>query len=176
MIKKIYILFICIFITSLVILLTSASTYAAISQSFNINDTDLYNETNTFNYLNSFGQNEARYDMSTRIQNRVVSTEDPLITVFTHGLGGDASHWSNVGTNNFAYSDDSLINRLARMSESNIYWIKFKSDNVSFNTYNISSNVYDGINGYFQGSYPTTNLVSHVTDISKHTILLEVHS
>jgi hypothetical protein len=62
------------------------------------------------------------------------------------------------------------------MSESNIYWIKFKSDNVSFNTYNISSNVYDGINGYFQGSYPTTNLVSHVTDISKHTILLEVHS
>jgi uncharacterized alpha/beta hydrolase family protein len=98
MIKKIYILFICIFITSLVILLTSASTYAAISQSFNINDTDLYNETNTFNYLNSFGQNEARYDMSTRIQNRVVSTEDPLITVFTHGLGGDASHWSNVGT------------------------------------------------------------------------------
>jgi hypothetical protein len=105
MIKKIYILFICIFITSLVILLTSASTYAAISQSFNINDTDLYNETNTFNYLNSFGQNEARYDMSTRIQNRVVSTDG--INGLTGSLGsngttgyntqGTSSGISNVG-------------------------------------------------------------------------------
>lgn len=39
MIKKINILFISIFITSLVILLTSTNTYAAIIQSFTINDT-----------------------------------------------------------------------------------------------------------------------------------------
>lgn len=52
-----------------------------------------------------------------------VSSIDPQITVFTHGLGGNSSHWSNKlkidNTNAFYYEANSMIEQLRSSIESN---------------------------------------------------------
>jgi len=109
--------------------------------SYLITEEELYDETNTYDYISAYNPNEARYDFSAKNGNQVVSTDEPLMTVFTHGLGGNASHWSNINTGVFAYSDDSLITRLAKTTDSNIYLIDFNSA-TTFKIYNITNELY----------------------------------
>ena len=59
-----------------------------------IDSVDLYNETNTYNYIlnttntSSYDfNNDARYDLNDRNAN-MVENEEPAITVFTHGWNG----------------------------------------------------------------------------------------
>lgn len=51
------------------------------------------------------------------------SDEAPQITVFTHGFGGGAQHWSNNisagGNGDFAYEEDSMIEQLRGSIEAN---------------------------------------------------------
>ena len=61
-----------------------------------IDSVDLYNETNTYNYIlnttntSSYDfNNDARYDLNDRNAN-MVENEEPAITVFTHGWNGHA--------------------------------------------------------------------------------------
>ena len=77
----------------------------------------LYNSTNTFYYNgdNQFyvtSNPEDEMSMAARTYtyynvnsatNIPVYSGNPQITVLTHGLGGNAYHWSNDGTNSFAY-------------------------------------------------------------------------
>ena len=97
----------------------------------------LYNETNTYqydrkieqkNYIDNNGNNGTEnvvtqlYDMSNKNSN-TVSNDDPLLTVITHGLGGDASHWS-LNDDKFTYCDDSIVKRLNNIVNGgvNVYW------------------------------------------------------
>lgn len=51
------------------------------------------------------------------------SNTAPQITVFTHGYGGNAGHWSNDisagGSGDFAYESDSMIEQLRESIEAN---------------------------------------------------------
>ena len=110
----------CLILTVVVFILVTVSSnlfvYASENNTFSITDETLYNLTNTYN--SEHEEYESHYFMNTK-NNLTVSNEEPLMTVFTHGLGGDASHWSNNGSD-FAYSKDSLITRLAKLIDSNI--------------------------------------------------------
>lgn len=89
----------------------------------NLTDSEeLYSCTNTYNYNPEFETNSSRYNLSRKNDNIV--DNKPLLTVFTHGLGGDASHWSN-NNNNFAYVNSSLITRIAKTTDCNIHWVYF---------------------------------------------------
>ncbi len=60
-----------------------------------------------------------------------VSSGTPMITFITHGLGGNASYWSNTlnadGTGRvFAYKEDSLIEELRKKAGgADVYWARF---------------------------------------------------
>lgn len=98
---------------------------------YNINSKTLYDETNTYNYLydttipngtevkngidRSFN-NDARYDMKSQNGNKVMSNKTQ-ITVFTHGWIGDAGSWGS--------GEDSLVTKLGKLINANIYTIKF---------------------------------------------------
>lgn len=91
---------------------------------------DLYNATNTFSYYdggNNANRSHVYYNTSVsgKILENTVSTGAPMITVLTHGLGGDASTWSNNNNGNFAYDPDSLIIQLKELlPNANVYWAK----------------------------------------------------
>lgn len=103
--------------------------------------TSLYNATNTYNYngdntiTNPSEKSRFEYfntDAGTKNSN-IVSTEVPQITVLTHGLGGNASHWSN-NSYGFAYDEDSLFVRIDEELSKNggngahLYWAKNEWD------------------------------------------------
>ena len=72
--------------------------------------------TASANYIQSY--QELSYQELDEYSNRTsVSNESPQITVFTHGLNGDASHWSNDGIVNnqtfqFSYNAESMLETL----------------------------------------------------------------
>lgn len=115
---------------------------------------ELYAATNTYAYngANSYNTDTMEYrtyeyynvNEESRIAGISVS-DKPQITVLTHGLGGDASHWSNNSLDvewttdaefKFAYSEDSLISKIEKQllgeGNVNVYWAKMNNLN-SFN-------------------------------------------
>jgi hypothetical protein len=81
-----------IFVLLIVVCLFFANPVSAEGNTeFNINSTDLYSQTNTYDYTGLKNPNEERYNMSLKNGNDV-SDEKPLLTVLTHGLGGEAMH------------------------------------------------------------------------------------
>lgn len=146
------------------------------SQSFNgVNDVNLYNLTNTFSYkydsVTSIDfRNEERYDFS-KPTGIIVDEKASLLTVFTHGLGGSASHWSNDGNDNFAYSDNSLVTRLAKLIDSNIYWSKF--DNLgNLELIDITDEFNDFSKNKINAKYTTIKKIDSIIDIFKHGIVV----
>ena len=121
------------------------------------NSKAFYSQTNTYNYLYdttvpdgtsiedgidvSFN-NEARYDMSKQNGN-VVSNNMAQITVFTHGWNGNES--------SFGYGENSLITKLARLQNANIYIFGFEEKPDYVNTHKlflkkVNSDIYDASN------------------------------
>jgi len=139
--------------------------------SYGLDEIELYNQTNTYNYLD-LNQDNSYYNTSAR-NNEIVESEKPTITVITHGLGGSASHWSNQGTDDFAFSNDSLINMLDLLSyektcvDSNVYW----------GYYDVNSNLYlydlkNSKNIDSNGKYMKIESIEKLADISKHIIVI----
>lgn len=62
--------------------------------------------------------NDARYDMKSQNGNKVMSNKTQ-ITVFTHGWNGHADSWGS--------GEDSLINKLGKLINANIYTLIFDS-------------------------------------------------
>ena len=101
--KKALLLFLIIIVSFSFICFTCLDVKAADDDCFtgcigSPNDCMLYNATNTFRYngYNTNGDSDyVHYDMSTS-NNNPIKTGSPQITVLTHGLNGDASHWSSV--------------------------------------------------------------------------------
>lgn len=68
-----------------------------------------------------------------------VNSEDPQITVFVHGLGSQAFHWSNDGHNNFTYQQSSMPEQLRLSIRNNnavLYVVKVGYDLSSYSGYN----------------------------------------
>lgn len=95
-----------------------------IGLSGDLSDRELYNATNKYDVVNGFDSLPRDkdyvvedsgvvfydwYNTSAKNSN-VVDQGRPQITVLTHGLGGDAGHWSNNGEGNFAENENSIIN------------------------------------------------------------------
>ncbi len=123
----------------------------------------------------------------------------PLLTVLVHGYGSNASIWSNnfeflsdneVGDEsidvNFTYDPNSLIERLRKISNANVYYGTMTSIN-EFELYRItdlSDNYSDVKEFYEENGYITTELlnsidyiqngevVKQISDISKHSIVI----
>lgn len=166
--KKILGLILSIISIMLIMLNNSHAIYASEDSTISFNDETLYNLTNTYAYNSTHKEYESHYYMTDK-NNLKVSEGKPLLTVFTHGLGGDASHWSNSGRK-FSYSNDSLITRLAKLINSNIYWVKYDETN-NLKIYDITEQVYNGITGISSEIY-VGNLIEKITDISKHSIIV----
>ena len=154
-------------------------------------NTYLYNATNTYYYKyyeNSKGKkpifdengiqtseeiieydNDYRYDF-TKETGIPVETGKANITILTHGLSGDASHWSNNGNGYFAFNEKSIINRLYNIyGTANVYWLSFNSS-YSFDLINITSQIESNTeNNKFK---TTNNIVDSITDITKHLIII----
>ena len=99
---------ICIFIFSIVCSLVLFSTLLINAKENDFN----YNECNTFNYMGN-NENKAHYDLANR--NDEIVGEDVLLTVLTHGLGGNASHWSSNS------NDELLITNLFKDEIYNLF-------------------------------------------------------
>ena len=141
--------------------------------------TSLYNATNTYNYngdntiTNPSEKSRFEYfntDAGTKNSN-IVSTEVPQITVLTHGLGGNASHWSN-NSYGFAYDEDSLFVRIDEELSKNggngahLYWAKMNGIN-SFYLYDLKTKPNDKI--VYENN---VDRITSITEISKHIVII----
>ena len=144
----------------------------------NTSNKNLFDETNTFEYIGYDDReyekrekkNELRFDLSKKIENEV-DDGAPLLTVLTHGLGGSAADWSNDNDNfTFGYSPKSLISKLAKKEECNIYLLSFQNNPNDFLLINITAEIYLGIEGV-KRPFNSDN-IEHITDISKHSIIV----
>ena len=117
--KKIFLMFLLIFLGVI-----TSITLVHGSDDFN------YNLANTYNYNSEHLENESHYNMSER-NNEVVDSEASL-TILTHGLGGDASHWSyNESTADFGYEEDTLITSLVKSLNNDVKIYKVKTDGLN---------------------------------------------
>ena len=140
-----------------------------------IDSVDLYNETNTYNYIlnttntSSYDfNNDARYDLNDRNAN-MVENEGPAITVFTHGWNGHASTFldSNKDTKNA-----SLVKEfIDKICDSNIFIAKYNETN---NDYEINREVllYDITKEYKDNGTYSGSIIPEINDISKHIVII----
>lgn len=157
----------------------TTETFVGLSDS--LTDIDLFNATNTYNYngANNIIKDDAKsgYDyfntnVGAKNSNSIYSGA-PQITVLTHGLGGDASHWSNNGMGDFSYDERSLFSRINvelrknGSNDANIYWAKM-TDRGSFYLYNLNSLPADKI--LYDAAILTK--IPSITDVSKHIIIV----
>lgn len=184
--RKIKLSIIATLISLLMFIFISINVYA---ENFSdINNVNLYSETNTYNYkelkdvngnmMNTIDfnfNNNSRYDMSKR-NNNIVSNRKPMITVFTHGWDGHASDWSK-NSNGFGYNQESLINKLINSQDSYLYVGSFydeNGDNSIYNHYNYK--LIDITSDYILKNKIKLNdekyTNSYITDISKHIIIV----
>lgn len=147
---------------------------------YSINDIELYNKTNTYNYskVESGNKPNQYYNMtSSGKNNEVVTTQSPQITVLTPGLNSGASVWSN-SFGKFNYDSESLISRLESLVDCYVYW--YRVDRYgNLKIYNISAqneNIKKGKmkNEYEKLGYEVYDEVKNfrITDNSKHIIIL----
>lgn len=148
---------------------------------------ELYNATNTFNYKgnpyeysSNYEPEEYKYrkydsyytitENSNQRNGNIVSTGSPQMTVLTHGLNGGAFHWSNNGSSEFAYSDDSLITRLSTAyGDAQVYWAKMQSLDT-FKLFDLSNpNNLDDLVYTYDNEAVT---VSKLTSNSSHIIVV----
>lgn len=98
----------------------------------------------------------------------------PAITVLTHGYGGNASHWSNNYYGQFVYQEESLITKIVKKSNADVYYARCTSQ-TSFDLLKCNWNSYfyfdadDYENGIFDDSY---NQVERINDVSKHIVVV----
>lgn len=190
----------CIFIISSLMVIaiicagTNVEEFKAVASSSSIatfggiegspNGEALYNATNTYDYNGDNVLNNRAYvyyDTSTEGKNNnYVSDDTPLITVLTHGLGGEAAHWSNAG-DDFVYDEESLFARLQTEllknggNGANVYWAVMQNS-TAFRLYDLNDE--DNRTARNVGTdseyieFTKSQTTNAITDISKHIILI----
>lgn len=149
------------------------STVKAEATQTQVYDADFFSRANTYNATltqtvvpgstNGETYNSVRYNMNVKRANVIVSDDAPQVTFITHGLGGDASHWSNNSGNpdwEFAYSPGSIIDLLQQKASCNIYWAKFSSVD-SFVLWQLDNK-----------NYESENKRTSIIDNTKHSIVI----
>ncbi len=113
-----------------------------------INCAALYSATNTYDYNENLNpslipgeENNRLYIMnsSSDKNENVVSSDSPLLTVLTHGLGGSAYQWSNNGENKLGYTQDSILASLFDAGPSNVYVAEIRND--EYKLYDITEQI-----------------------------------
>ena len=96
-------------------------------------------------------------------------TTIPAMTILVHGLGGDASHWSNNGDGKFSFDERSLIEKLRDQNGANVFWAKMFNDNTHFYFY-----IIDKLNQLEKYETSSLTSVSQLTSshINKHMIIV----
>ena len=121
------------------------------------NKTELFNETNTYNYDENHETNNSYYDMSKRNTNQV--DEDVLLTIFTPGLGGDGSHFSGIKKEDddyeFGYEENTIIDSLSKMYDNNvrIKFIRIDEDVIDDNS--DKTNEFNSNYEYYENNHHT---------------------
>lgn len=133
---------------------------------------NVYSNANTYNATvtteqeiidgTTYTYSLATYDLSNKRTDVKVSTAAPQVTFITHGLGGNASHWSNGGTDSLAKAEGSIVELLKEATECNVYLADFRGDNNTFNLQLLKSDC--TIDKYM----PNNKIV----DNTKHTVVL----
>ncbi len=109
---------------------SSKELFQGYSSLDNISNAQLEIETNTIQFSRK-DYTSLTFDYS--LTNANYETENAGITVITHGLGGDASGWSNQSqygyTSNleFVYDSNSIIEKLRKYTNGDVYLAKFSS-------------------------------------------------
>ena len=95
-----------------------------------------------------------------------VYTDIPGITIFTHGLGGSAGHWSNEfnGTkgsgDSFAYDSNSIIEKMRNSSDSEMDLYRAKTNSSS--NFTLYSEYY----------IDDAHIITNISEFSPHTIVV----
>ena len=98
----------------------------------------------------------------------------PAITVLTHGYGGNASHWSNNYYGQFVYQEESLITKIVKKSNADVYYARCTSQ-TSFDLLkcNWNSNFYFDADDYKNGIVDDSYIqVERINDVSKHIVVV----
>ena len=110
---------------------SSKELFQGYSSLDNISNAQLEIETNTIEFSRK-DYTSLTFDYS--LTNVNYETDSAGITVITHGLGGDASGWSNQShygyTSNleFIYDSNSVIEKLRKQTNGDVYLAKFSSE------------------------------------------------
>ncbi len=133
-------------------------------------DETFFSKANTFNAIitketiitedSTITYDSIGYKMS-KENSSLISEDDPQVTFITHGLKGEASHWSNIDEK-FVPTENSIIDILTQMTDCNVYWAIFE-DWDYFNLYQLDENNYD---------VKHKDPINKILDNSKHSIVL----
>ena len=104
----------------------------------------------------------------------VLSNDAPAITVLTHGLNSDSSHWSNDGEENkkFRYNTNSLLEKLRiAANDANMYHYTFtRTEEAVAATSQLSSlsltQSDSGATAFAEQE------IEHLTDVSRHSVVV----
>lgn len=98
---------------------------------------------------------------------------EPSITVLTHGLGGNPSHWSNDNvTQAISYDTESIIEKIRGLDVGNteVYVIQHEKDVIPANSFKIVKLNIDSVTGSYSPhavNFSSTNLSKKVVVIYK---------
>ena len=147
---------------------SNANTYDAIVE---LKEVAKVNENDPVVYYQS-----VRYDMDHKRSGVMVSDDAPQVTFITHGLGGNASHWSNGSENgnwDFVPSSGSIFDLLQQKADCNLYLAIMDVENTligdkrveqfSVKLYELEKDSY---------IYNEDNLLTSLTDNSKHSVII----
>lgn len=140
-----------------------------------IDSVDLYNETNTYNYIlnttntSSYDfNNDARYDLGNRNENEV-ENEEPAITVFTHGWNGNRNTFLS---SNFDNGNESLVSKFNQViSFSDIYVAKYTLEKEN-DKLKPKISLYDITQSYLENGSYSLSKTTDINDISKHIVII----
>ena len=157
--------------------------------SYEIDDKELYDLTNTYNYKekdpveydgnwlekikNYFSSlltaGEERYDLSKENGNKV-NTDCPQITVITHGWMGHADSWDDKFKGS-SFDDNSVVQKIFDNYDfSDVFLARF-TDDKNFNFYNITSNYRNKLAITKTNISPVSNNFSCMSN-KNHTIIV----
>lgn len=107
----------------------------------------------------------ATYNLKARSNGAKVSNDLPQVTFITHGLSGNAGHWSNNGsTGDFCYMENSVIEFLKQKAECNVYVAQFYNG-MQYNLYKLPET------NYVKAQYAAYK-VEKIIDNTRHSIVV----
>ncbi len=165
-------------------LYNATNTFDVDYTQFDENGKFIYSENDS--KINNQYDYSIKYSMENRNNNEVTTDMPPQITVLTHGLGSDAGTWSNHYSKGspdntvFAYDSESLISQIEEKNNGNVNIYLARAERRDVSNENGKKKIYSGMSLFditncksaTNSYYSTGTLVSSITDISKHIVVV----